>query len=316
MSQRPTIGLDAGGTKLLAGVVDDGHEVTFREHALWRGSDSETVIGQILGAVDAALQHAPDAAAVGLGLPALVDADGRAHSSVHLPLDGVDLGQLVRERTGLPVHVDNDANAALLCEHRLGAARGASHAVMLTIGTGIGGGLLLGGALYRGAAGFGAELGHIVVDLGGAPCFGDCPGRGCLEAVASGSALARTGLAAARRLPDSALGGVLSEHGLITGVDVTEAALAGDAVAVEVVTHAARRLGAGLVSIVNALNPELVVVGGGVLALGELMRGPAREVMTVRALAPSAAAARVVAAEFGEDAGMIGAALLAVEEAR
>lgn len=315
MSLRRTIGLDAGGTKLLAGVVGEDLEVGYREHALWTGSVRDEVIEQILGAVERALAGAPDAVAIGLGIPALVDAQsGIARSSVHLPLEGVDLGALARERFGVPVVVDNDANAAMACEHRHGAARGASDAALLTIGTGIGGGLVLDGRLYRGANGFGAELGHMVVDFDGSPCSEGCPGRGCLEAVASGSALARIGDAAAGRLPDSALG--RSRAGApVTGRTVTEAALAGDAVALEIVDHAGRRLGAGLVSIVNALNPEVIVVGGGVMALGDLLLDPARAVVMERALRPSREAVRIVPAHFGEDAGMLGAALLAMDVA-
>lgn len=315
MSLRRTIGLDAGGTKLLTGVVGEALEVDHREHALWAGNGCDEVIEQMMDAVGRALASSPDAVGIGLGIPALVDSrSGVARSSVHLPLEGVDLGAVARERFGLPVVVDNDANAAMACEHRHGAARGTSDAALLTIGTGIGGGLVLDGRLYRGANGFGAELGHMVVDLDGAPCSEGCTGRGCLEAVASGSALARTGHAAAGRLPDSPLGRARSD-GAVTGRTVTEAALAGDPVALEIVDHAGRRLGAGLVSIVNALNPEVIVVGGGVMALGDLLLGPARAVVIERALRPSREAVRIVPAQFGEDAGMLGAALLAMDAA-
>jgi glucokinase len=315
MSLRRAIGVDAGGTKLLVGVVDERLDVSHREQMLWPGGGLDPVMDAIAGAVERARHEAPDVVAVGFGIPALVDREtGAARSSVHLPLDEVPFRSLMARRLGLPVVVDNDATAALVAEARHGAARGARHAALLTIGTGIGGGLLVDGRIYRGANGFGGELGHIVVDLDGAPCFDDCPGRGCLEAVASGSALARMGRAAAGRLPGSALGRALEEQGEITGITVTEAALAGDAVALEVVGHAARRLGAGLVGIVNALNPEVIVVGGGVMALGELMLGPARDVVAERALRPSREAVRIAEAEFGEDAGMLGAALLAMEE--
>ncbi len=312
MSSRRTIGVDAGGTKLLVGVVDEDFRITDREQLLWSGEQTDGVLDRCAAAVERALERAPDAVAVGFGIPALVEQpSGIARCSVHLPLDDVPFRELMAQRLGIDVFVDNDANCALIGEHAAGAASGCDHAALLTIGTGIGGGLLLNGEIYRGATGFGAELGHMVVDHDGARCFGDCPGVGCLEAVASGSALARLGEAAAGRLPGSALGRA-REGEQLTGISVTQAALAGDAVAIEVVEHAGRRLGAGICGIVNALNPEVVVVGGGVMALGELLLGPAREVVMERALGPSRAAVRIVAAEFGEDAGMVGAATMAL----
>jgi glucokinase len=207
--------------------------------------------------------------------------------------------------------VDNDATAAVVAEHRFGAARGASDVVMLTLGTGIGGGVVLDRCVRRGALGTGGELGHVVVDLDGPACFGDCPGRGCLEAVASGRAIARDGFEAARAQPDSELGRELAAGREITGSFVTAAALRGDDAACEVLDRVGRRLGAGLTGLVNAFNPEVVVVGGGVMAAGELLLGPAREVVEQRALPPSRDVARVVPAALGEEAGMIGAAALA-----
>jgi glucokinase len=254
--------------------------------------------------------------AVGIGIPGLLDArTGQAAMSTHLPIAGTPFGALVAERIGLPVQVDNDANLAMLAEHRAGAARGTSTAVMLTLGTGIGGGLVIGGELFRGAIGAGAELGHIVVDFDGPPCHGNCPGHGCLEVYASGTALAREGLRAARSRPDSALGWALDDGQPITGTFVTELALAGDAAAIAAVTRLGERLGVGLVSLVNIFNPEVIVIGGGVIAAGELLLAPARAVVAARALPPSRDLVRVVAAHFGADAGLLGAALLAREGA-
>jgi glucokinase len=259
---------------------------------------------------------APDAAAVGFGIPSLVErSTGTSLWSVHLPLDGVPFAELMSARLGLPLVVENDATAAAVGEHRHGAARGARDVVMLTLGTGIGGGLILDGRAYRGSRGAGAELGHMVVDLDGPDCFGACPGRGCLEAVASGKAIARDAEAAARGAPDSALGRALARGEEITALGVTVAALEGDAVAGRVLDQVGRRLGAGLAGLVNAFNPEVVVVGGGVMAAGELLLGPAREVVAERALAPAREAVRIVAAALGDEAGMIGAATLALDAA-
>ena len=317
MSPRRVIGIDAGGTKLLGAVVDEGLSVGPRVHRLWRGAGRAAVLDTMVEVVAEARATAADVAAVGFGIPALVEwSTGRSLSSVHLPLEGVPFRDLMAERLGLPVVVDNDANLAALAEQRHGAARGARDVAMLTLGTGIGGGLVLGGELYRGSLGAGAELGHMVVELDGPECFGDCPGRGCLEALVSGSAIARDGRSVAEERPDSALGRTLAEGAEITGLLVTEAALAGDRAAAEVIQQAGRRLGAGITSIVNAFNPEVVVVGGGVSAAGELLLGPARAVVMERALRPSREAVRIVAAEFGPEAGMLGAAELALESVR
>jgi glucokinase len=314
MPPRRVIGLDAGGTKLLGGVVDGELVVHHRVRRALTGIDQQTLFELIADAVDEARSAAPDAQAVGFGIPSLVEwPSGFSHTSVHLPLDGVPFRDLMSERLGLPVLVDNDANCALLAEHRGGAAQGASHAALLTLGTGIGGGLVLGGRLYRGAGGLAAELGHTVVDLDGPPCQGDCPGRGHLEAYCSGTAIGQEGAAAAERAPGSALGKALASGREITGALVTELAHDGDPVAREVVELTGRRLGAGLTSIVNALNPEVIVVGGGAIALGDLLLDPAREVVAERALWPSRDQVRIVPAHFGDEAGMLGAALLALD---
>jgi glucokinase len=221
----------------------------------------------------------------------------------------------MRERLGIPVVVDNDGNCAVLAEARFGAGGGAGDVVMLTLGTGIGGGLVLGGALQRGWIGAGGELGHIVIDMDGPPCQGNCPNRGCLEVMASGSALVREASLRVARRPDTALGRALEDGRELTGPFITELAHDGDPVALDAIGSVGRALGVGLSSIVNMLNPEVIVIGGGVIAAGEMLLGPARAEMHARALAPARDAVRVVAASYGEQAGMIGAALLAREEA-
>jgi glucokinase len=309
--------MDAGGTKLLGGVVDQSLAVRDRVHRLWRGGGRRDVLDMIVDAVEEAHAAAPDAAAVGFGIPALVDRDsGAAEFSVHLPLDGLQFRELMQERLGLPVFVDNDSNLAAIAEQRAGAAAGAAHVAMLTLGTGIGGGLILDGRPYRGAHGGAAELGHVVVDMNGPPCQGDCPNRGCLEVMASGSAIGREGAAAAEREPESALGRELRAGREITGALVTELAHDGDPTARDVLAVVGERLGVGVASIVNALNPEVVVIGGGAVAGGELLLEPARRVVAERALPPNRDQVRIVQAHFGDEAGMIGAAILALEEGR
>jgi glucokinase len=230
---------------------------------------------------------------------------------VHLPLDGVPFRAVIAERVGLPTYVDNDVNLALLGELEVGAARGARSAVMLTIGTGIGGAIAFDGRLYRGATGAAGELGHVTVDIDGPPCQGNCPNRGCLEVMASGPAIGREGERAAALHEDSALGRALAEGVPITGALVTESALAGDPEARAVIQLIGARLGAGLVGIVNALQPEVIVIGGGAARAGELLLAPARAVVAERALRPSRDTVRIVPAALGDLAGVVGAGLFA-----
>jgi glucokinase len=314
MPPRRVIGVDAGGTKLLGGVVDEALVVHHRVHRTWRGADRQETLDIFVEAVEEVRAASPEVEAVGFGIPALVEQEaGVSTWSTHLPLEGVPFRDLMSERLGLPVHVDNDANVALLAEHRRGAATGRRHAAMVLLGTGIGGGLLLDGRIYRGATGVGAELGHIVVDHDGPPCQGNCPGRGCLEVMASGSTIGREAERLAREHPDSALGRRLAAGSEITGALATELAHEGDPYAVRALAEVGRRLGAGLVTIVNALNPETIVIGGGAVAAGDLLIGPAREVVAERALPPARAAVEIVPAHFGAESGMLGAALLALD---
>ena len=314
MPPRRVIGIDAGGTKLLGGVVDEGLMVHHRVHRTWRGSDRRETLDIFVEAVEEARAAAPDAVAVGFGIPALVEWEtGVSRWSTHLPLADVRFRDLMSERLGLPVVVDNDANAALLAEARSGAAREVSHAVLVALGTGIGSGLLLDGRLYRGAQGFGAEIGHMVVDLHGPECQGACPGRGCLEVLASGSRIGRDGVAAAHARPESALGRRAAAGREITGGIVTELAHDGDPAAREVLAEVGRRLGYGLVGVVNVFNPELIVLGGGALAAGDLLLDPARQVVAERAQPPMRDSVRIVPAHFGDESGMLGAALLALD---
>lgn len=313
MAAQRVIGIDAGGTKLLGGVVDGDLRVHARVHRLWTPTDRGALLETMIGEVREALDVAPDAAAIGFGIPSLVDRE-RAVSmwSNHLPLDGVPFRDLMSERLGLPVHVENDANAALLAEHAHGAARGASDALMLTLGTGIGGAVLAGGRLVRGATGSAGELGHVVVEIDGPECPGKCPNRGCLEVMASGTAIGREGQAAAQRAPSSALGRAVAAGRPATGALVTELAHDGCDVARDVLGLVGRRLGVGLASLANAFDPEVIVIGGGAIAADEMLLEPARAELAARALPPVRDRVRVARAHFGEEAGMLGAALLAL----
>jgi glucokinase len=316
MPPRRVIGIDAGGTKLLGGVVDEDLVVHHRVHRLWRGADRQETLDIFIGAVDEVRAAAPDVQAVGFGIPSLVEWEtGVSRWSNHLPLADVPFRDLMSERLGLPVVVDNDSNAALLAEHRRGAARDARHAVLVALGTGIGSGLLLDGRIYRGATGVGAELGHVVLDLHGPDCPSNCPGRGCFEALVSGNAIGREGARLARERPDTVLGKRLAAGREVTGGLVTELAHDGDETARLALREVGQRLGAALTGIVNALNPEVIVIGGGAVAAGDFLLEPARAVVAERALPPAREIVRIVPTHFGDESGMLGAALLALEAA-
>lgn len=311
MSAGEIIGVDLGGTKMLLGVLDADSNVLWESREASTGQTEEELIELLVREVEEARAARPGVEAVGLGIPATVDHErGVAVSAVNLPLSDVPLRDLVGERTGLPVFVDNDATVAALAEHLYGAAKGTHNVVMLTVGTGIGGGLIIGGEVYRGSTGAGAELGHVVIDLDGPDCQGNCPGRGCVETFASGTALGREGRAAAEREPDSVLAKMQAEGHEIDGKAVTEAALGGDPAARGVFELVGARLGVALASFANIFEPEVIVVGGGVIAAGDLLLDPARHELEARALPPMNRT-RVVPARLGPDAGMIGAAAMA-----
>jgi glucokinase len=313
VTPRETIGVDLGGTKMAVGVVDSEQKVQYQGSEPSTGLSEEKLIAELGREMDEAKAARPDVVAAGLGIPATIDFDrGVAIHAVNLTITDVPVRDLMQERIGLPVYVDNDANVAALAEHLYGAGRGAQNVVMLTIGTGIGGGLILNGEVYRGSTGAAAELGHIVIEEDGPPCQGNCPNHGCVEALASGTAIAKAGREVAERDPDSALGKALAD-GPISGRTVTELALAGDGPARDVVAQAGRHIGVALSSLANIFDPDVFVIGGGVSVVGELLLEPARHELRSRALPPQNESP-VKLAELGPDAGMIGAAAMALIE--
>ncbi len=316
VAARCVIGVDLGGTKALAGAVDEALSVHHRTRRHVAGLDAAGVLETVIDAVEETRSAVGDAVeAVGVGVPALMDhRRGVAALSVHLPLRDVPLADVLSERLGLPIAVDNDGNCAALAEARAGAGSGAPVVVVLTLGTGIGSGIVLDGRLSRGAIGAGAELGHMVIDEDGPRCHGGCPNRGCLEVFASGPALVREAREGVARRPDTALGRAVAGGRALSGPLITEFAHDGDPVAREAIDRIGRHLGVGIVNAVNIFNPDVVVVGGGVSGAGEMLLAPAREVVMERALSPSRDHVRVRRAAFGEEAGMLGAALLAREE--
>jgi glucokinase len=288
------IGVDLGGTKILAGVIRrDGSVERHRETAT-RTESQAALLDGLVAAVREVLDE--DVAAVGFGIPSRIEqASGRVERSVNIPLDALDFRAEMVQRLGIPVGIENDASAATLAEFVSGAGRGAETIVMLTLGTGVGAGVVLDGKLYSGWA----EFGHMVIEFDGEPCFGACNGRGHLEAYVSGSA--------ATRAAQDTFGEVADAHRLV------RLGREGDAQALAVLDAIGRRLGTGIESLVNAFNPEIVVIGGGFAAADELILGPARELVRERALTPANERVRIVRAELGTLAGMIGAGLVAFE---
>ena len=296
MSAQRVIGVDLGGTKILAGSIDAAGQVLDRREVPTPTSSQ----AELLEGIAAAIEPLAGAgmAALGFGIPSVIDRrTGEALGSNNIPLEDIALGRVMSERFGVPAAIENDGNLAAFAEWRLGAGREAENMVMLTLGTGVGGGLVIGGALFRGWA----ELGHIVVVADGPPCQGNCTGRGHLEALASGNAADR----AAEKLWGE---GATAE--LLVG-----RASEGDGAALEALSDIGHLLGAAIGSIFNIFGTELVVVGGGFgSAAAEFLFPEALEVAHREALLESSRVSlRIVKAELGSDAGLIGAGLLALE---
>jgi glucokinase len=327
--ERTIIGVDIGGTKVAVALLRgrlpgsgarslaevETPQVIDRFTTVTDTSSSQACLEGIVSCL-ADLQHGSGRAeAIGVGVASMVEfARGRVVESVNLPLSDVPLRDVLRERFGVPVVVDNDAAVAAIGEHAFGAGVGTREMLMLTLGTGVGGGIICGGRPYRGFSGAAAELGHIMIDVNGPECPAGCPNRGCLEAYVSGTALGAAAVAEAQAKPGSALGRALSGGVVVDSRLLTKLALEGDAGSVAVISRAGEYLGAGITTLVNAFNPQLVVVGGGAAAAGELLLEPARRVVAARALRPARDEVRIVPAVLGNDAGLIGGAALALTE--
>lgn len=284
---------------MLAGVIGRAGEIERTTERPTPRDSQQELLETLDEAVEALLDDGT--AALGFGLPSTIDQRaGRAISSVHIPLADVDFRDRMSERFGLPVAIDNDGNAATIAEWKAGAGQGARHMIMLTLGTGIGGGLILDGKPYRGAIGAGAELGHIVLQLDGPACGGGCDGFGHFEALASGEAADE---AAVRLFGPGA-----------TAHDLVSRARENDPEAAAAMTEIGRRLGAGLGSLVNIFQPEVIVIGGGFAAAGDLLFGPAKDMVAREALAPGRDLVRIVPAELGPKAGLVGAGFIAFEK--
>jgi len=312
---RHLIGVDVGATKLAAAPLQDGR-LDVCQVLPTEAASADALMDEIAVVFEKLRRR--ETAAVGIGVPAVVEfATGRAKWSVNLRLADVPLRALLEERLGLPVFVDNDTTCAALAEAHDGARLAVRNLVMVAVGTGIGGGLVLGGHVYRGATGAAGEIGHTLIgaDLEhGAPPGRGLPQEGSLELLASGRTLDALAEATARAHPRSALGQLRASAAPVRGPDVVAAAKAGDTQAKALMTLLGRRLGVGIANAINTFDPEVVVIGGGVATAGELLLGPARESARRFVVPGVGEATEIRLARYGAQAGVRGAALLADHE--
>lgn len=321
MVQTVILSLDMGGTTLSYGLVQPDGRVRLQHsvgtHARGRG---EAVVQQVLEVtrtlLDAASRRRLRVSGIGIGVPGTVDVPrGRIRDNIqNVPeLEGVALGPLLRRRFALPVHLDNDVNAHTLGELYFGWGRGVQNFAMLAAGTGVGGGIVIGGKLLRGRRGYGGEAGHTTVNLDGRPCF--CGSIGCIKTYASGPDIAAQ---ARERLQTAQPGRLLELCGgdpqRLTAREVFAAARANDPIALEVVEIAARTLGAGVANLVNLLNPEMIVLGGGVLEASDLLLPRIRRWAASYAFADALRGTRLVVSRFIKRSSIRGAAALFLYE--
>lgn len=310
-----TIGVDVGGTKILAGTVTAEGEILATGRRPTPRHDAEDVLATVSDVVqELAAASAEPVEGVGVGVAGLVDADrSKVYFAPNLRWSQVPVRTILEASTGLPVVVENDGNVAAWGEYRFGAGRGASDMVLVTVGTGIGGGIVIDGRLFRGAHGAAGEIGHLNAVPDGRAC--GCGRGGCWEQYASGNALVREAreLAAERRSEAGlllSLGDGTPEG--VQGTDVTEAARAGDPIAVEAFTRVGTWLGRGLADLAAVLDPEVFVIGGGVSESGDLLLASARSTLSDKLIGQrNRPAPQVRVAELTNSAGIVGAADLA-----
>ncbi|HLN64840.1 MAG TPA: ROK family protein [Symbiobacteriaceae bacterium] len=311
---RFALGIDLGGTSVKAGVVTHKGAIIGRGEVATEASKGvDTVIANMARAAREAMAAAgvtvEQIEGVGFGAPGICDGPrGVVVDAVNIGWKNVPAAELLQKALGVPAFLNNDANCAALGEQWCGAAMGSNHMLMFTIGTGVGGGLVLDGNIYQGFRGWGGEFGHMPAVENGPQC--NCGRRGCLETVASATAMA----AVAKREIEAGRAPLLAQRAA-TGekVDarlVITAAKDGDGPARAILAEVGRHLGQAIAQLVSALNPELVVVGGGGAYAGDFLLEPAREVVRTKAMPGPADVCKIIPAELGNDAGLIGAASL------
>lgn len=308
------IGIDLGGTNIKGALLDNrGNIISKREIATMAKAGPAAVadrISRVIGELERlAVDSGSRAAGIGIGVPGQPDkAKGEVVFAPNLYWRHVPLVSYLRRKSQLPVYLENDANAAALGEKWRGAGRDSQNMIMITIGTGIGGGLILGERLYSGTTGTAGEVGHTVIDPGGPQC--SCGRRGCLETLTSATAMVRM----AREAIDRGAVTVLAREETIEARDIVTAAAAGDHVALEIINQAAFYLGIGLANLINIFNPDTIVIGGGVSKAGPVLFDPVRRTALESALEAPGQAVRIIPAQLGNDAGCIGAGALVLME--
>jgi len=280
----PVLAIDLGGTKIITVIINNGQVIAEERCLTLADEGQQSVINRILSTIDHLLKNTDPSQldSISLAVAGAIDLErGLVTSSPHLPgWHDVQLRDMVREKYRLNTFLLNDASAAALGEHHFGVGRGINNLILLTVGTGIGGGIIINGRLYNGPCGSAGEIGHTTIDVNGPSC--ECGNIGCLE--------------------------TLEKIGV--------AARAGDSLALDIIAEAGTCLGVGMVNLVNIFNPEMIVVGGGVAKIGDLLLDPARQVVKERAFQISARAVRIVPAQLGDEAGVLGAAAFALEQPR
>jgi glucokinase len=314
---RRVLAIDIGATRVRVAVIEEHGALLWRESLLTLAKDGPTATLERISAVICralASDQGGPVSAMGIGAPGPLNPwEGVIYDPPNLPgWNALPLKRILQDQFGLPVHLGNDANLAGLGEHRYGAGRGVGDMVYLTISTGIGGGIISKGRLLLGADGLAGEIGHMAVEARGPRC--NCGNRGCLEVMASGPAIARRAAREVRRCTATNIAARAGDNpSAVTAEMVVGAALAGDAVARQIVERAGLYVGVGVVNLVHTLNPRLIVIGGGVaLGAGDLLLDPVRAAVTARAMPPFRRELRIVPASLGDDAGLLGALALAL----
>ncbi len=314
--QNPVLAVDLGGSKIIAALVSHKGEIIAREYTATLADEGpRAVIQRMSTAIESAISKAgiplSSLSTIAIAAAGAINTkEGIVSASPNLPgWDNIPLKDMVEKEIGLETFLINDADAAAVGEHLFGAGRGVNNLIYITVSTGIGGGIIIDGKLYSGVSGSAGEIGHMTIDTSGPRC--NCGNIGCLEVFASGKAIARE---AQRSIAQGAKSMIMElaegESHNITSQTVSAAARRGDALALGIITMAATYLGIGMVNLINIFNPEMIVVGGGVAQIGDMLLEPARKVVAERAFQLSARAVRIVPSQLGENAGVVGGATL------
>lgn len=314
----PLLAIDLGGTKIATGIVSQQGEIVSQEYVPTLPEEGpDAVISRMLLSIDSVVKKTDlprsTFSRIAIAAAGAIDSDrGIVTHSPNLPgWEQVRLRQMIEEATGLQTLLINDASAAALGEHWRGIGKGVDDLIYITVSTGIGGGIILGGNLYTGASGSAGEIGHMTIDVDGPHC--SCGNTGCLEVMASGRAIARK---AQQLITEGARSAIVelvegtTEN--VTAKVVAEAAQNGDAVASRIILEAATYLGAGMVNLVNIFNPDMIIVGGGMSKMGDMLLGPARQVVAERAFQLPAQRVRIVPSRLGDSAALLGAVAFAL----